>query len=313
MTEPPPISLVCLDLAGIVIDDSVVERAYAEAIATQGIVPGTQDYVRSMVRFDRSRGRPPAAVLRELFETDDLRAQVAVLAFDRSFRAAAKRFDVSVPAVVADAIGKAAGSGAHVALVTVLSRVRLQGPARPAPHGRPGALRRRRAPELPVAGPGAHRDAEARHLRRARGGGGQRHRGRRALRLPGRGRAWSRGSAAAPGRPRRCARPAPPMCSTASRCRSRPTRARHLRLVGMPELPEVEALAVFLREHASGRVIARAEAASFAVLKTFDPPLSALSGRDDHRDQPARQVPRPALRRRFRVRGRSAGAVTCTW
>ena len=47
----------------------------------------------------------------------------------------------------------------------------------------------------------------------------------------------------------------------------------------MPELPEVEALAVFLRERASGRVIARAEAASFAVLKTFDPPLSALSGR----------------------------------
>jgi formamidopyrimidine-DNA glycosylase len=47
----------------------------------------------------------------------------------------------------------------------------------------------------------------------------------------------------------------------------------------MPELPEVEALADFLREHASGRVIARAEAASFAVLKTFDPPLSALSGR----------------------------------
>jgi phosphoglycolate phosphatase len=135
MTEPPPISLVCLDLAGIVIDDSVVERAYTEAIATQGIVPGTQDYVRSMVRFDRSRGRPPAAVLRELFETDDLRAQVAVLAFDRSFRAAAKRFDVSVSAVVADAIGKAAGSGAHVALVTVLSRAAckdLVGPLRTA-------------------------------------------------------------------------------------------------------------------------------------------------------------------------------------
>ena len=47
----------------------------------------------------------------------------------------------------------------------------------------------------------------------------------------------------------------------------------------MPELPEVEALAVFLRERASGRVIARVEAASFAVLKTFDPPLSALAGR----------------------------------
>jgi DNA-formamidopyrimidine glycosylase len=46
----------------------------------------------------------------------------------------------------------------------------------------------------------------------------------------------------------------------------------------MPELPEVEALAAFLRTRASGHVIARAEAASFAVLKTFDPPLSALSG-----------------------------------
>jgi DNA-formamidopyrimidine glycosylase len=46
----------------------------------------------------------------------------------------------------------------------------------------------------------------------------------------------------------------------------------------MPELPEVEALAVFLRGRASGHAIARAEAASFAVLKTFDPPLSALAG-----------------------------------
>lgn len=46
----------------------------------------------------------------------------------------------------------------------------------------------------------------------------------------------------------------------------------------MPELPEVEALAAFLRERASGHVIARAEAASFAVLKTFDPPLSQLAG-----------------------------------
>ena len=47
----------------------------------------------------------------------------------------------------------------------------------------------------------------------------------------------------------------------------------------MPELPEVEALAIFLRERASGHEIARAEAASFAVLKTYDPPLTALTGR----------------------------------
>ncbi len=46
----------------------------------------------------------------------------------------------------------------------------------------------------------------------------------------------------------------------------------------MPELPEVEALAAFLRERAAGHAIARADAASFSVLKTFDPPLSALTG-----------------------------------
>jgi DNA-formamidopyrimidine glycosylase len=46
----------------------------------------------------------------------------------------------------------------------------------------------------------------------------------------------------------------------------------------MPELPEVEALAAFLREHAKGHTVARAEVASIAVLKTFDPPLSALTG-----------------------------------
>src|SRR5580698_11420614 len=46
----------------------------------------------------------------------------------------------------------------------------------------------------------------------------------------------------------------------------------------MPELPEVESLAAFLRERAVGHAIARADAASFAVLKTFDPPLDALTG-----------------------------------
>jgi len=46
----------------------------------------------------------------------------------------------------------------------------------------------------------------------------------------------------------------------------------------MPELPEVESLAVFLRAHAAGHAIARADAASFSVLKTFDPPLTSLAG-----------------------------------
>src|SRR5580692_675075 len=46
----------------------------------------------------------------------------------------------------------------------------------------------------------------------------------------------------------------------------------------MPELPEVESLAAFLRERAVGHAVARADTASIAVLKTFDPPLDALTG-----------------------------------
>lgn len=44
----------------------------------------------------------------------------------------------------------------------------------------------------------------------------------------------------------------------------------------MPELPEVEALAADLRERAVGKQIDRADVAEFAVLKTYDPALSAL-------------------------------------
>ena len=47
----------------------------------------------------------------------------------------------------------------------------------------------------------------------------------------------------------------------------------------MPELPEVEALAGFLRERCTGQEIARAEVASLSALKTYDPPVSALVGR----------------------------------
>jgi formamidopyrimidine-DNA glycosylase len=46
----------------------------------------------------------------------------------------------------------------------------------------------------------------------------------------------------------------------------------------MPELPEVEALASFLRERAVGRAVQRADVAAFSAVKTFDPPLTALRG-----------------------------------
>jgi formamidopyrimidine-DNA glycosylase len=47
----------------------------------------------------------------------------------------------------------------------------------------------------------------------------------------------------------------------------------------MPELPEVEALADHLRRHAVELTVHRIDVGAFSVLKTFDPPLTALHGR----------------------------------
>lgn len=46
----------------------------------------------------------------------------------------------------------------------------------------------------------------------------------------------------------------------------------------MPELPEVEALADHLRRHAVGLTVGRVDVGALSVLKTFDPPVSALAG-----------------------------------
>ncbi|WP_193609762.1 Fpg/Nei family DNA glycosylase [Nocardioides lijunqiniae] len=46
----------------------------------------------------------------------------------------------------------------------------------------------------------------------------------------------------------------------------------------MPELPEVEALALDLRGRLEGRAITKVHIAAFSALKTYDPPLSALEG-----------------------------------
>ena len=46
----------------------------------------------------------------------------------------------------------------------------------------------------------------------------------------------------------------------------------------MPELPEVEALALDLRGRLTDRAITRVDLAAFSALKTFDPPLHAIHG-----------------------------------
>ncbi|WP_020522820.1 Fpg/Nei family DNA glycosylase [Catelliglobosispora koreensis] len=47
----------------------------------------------------------------------------------------------------------------------------------------------------------------------------------------------------------------------------------------MPELPEVEALAAYLRERAVGQQIKRIDVSAISVLKTFNPPVTAANGK----------------------------------
>jgi phosphoglycolate phosphatase len=124
--EVSAVSLVCCDVVGAAaVDGSVLERAFAEAIATQGVVTGTAAYVRSMVQFDRTRGWSPADVMGTLFPEDEIRAQAASLAFERSFQAAIDRFGALPLPGTNDALAKLAAAGIKVCLMSGLSRPAL--------------------------------------------------------------------------------------------------------------------------------------------------------------------------------------------
>ena len=126
MSDTAGVSLVCCDVVGAAaVDGSILERAFAEAIATQGVVTGTAAYVRSMVQFDRTRGWPPADVMRTLFPEDEIRAQAASHAFERSFQAALDRFGVLPLPGVNEALAKLSAAGIKICLMSSLSRPAL--------------------------------------------------------------------------------------------------------------------------------------------------------------------------------------------
>jgi phosphoglycolate phosphatase len=121
-----PVSLVCCDVVGAVaVEGAVLERAFAEAIATQGVVGGTAAYVRSMVQFDRTRGWAPADVMHSLFPEDEIRAQAANLAFERSFQAAVDRFGAFPLPGASEALAKLGAAGTKLCLLSSLSRPAL--------------------------------------------------------------------------------------------------------------------------------------------------------------------------------------------
>jgi len=118
-----PVSLVCFDLTGTIVSDgSVLERAFAEAIATQGVVPGTAAYARSMVVVDRSGGLPPRDVMHTLFAGDEAQAQAAYLSFERSYRTVVDRFGLTTVPGAQDVLDQLSRSPLKVCLISGFSR-----------------------------------------------------------------------------------------------------------------------------------------------------------------------------------------------
>jgi phosphoglycolate phosphatase len=118
-----PVSLVCCGLIGTMVDDGgMVDRAYAEAIATQGIVTGTAAYAKAMAEVYQARGEYSVDVLRAMFPDSQARAQAAHIVLDRSFTDAIGRTGVRPVPGAEEAIDKLTGAGIRICLITSFSR-----------------------------------------------------------------------------------------------------------------------------------------------------------------------------------------------
>src|SRR6516162_1196843 len=100
----------------------MLEHAFAEACATQGIVPGTADYAHYMVTVHQSQGEPAVDVFRGLFPGNPGRAEAAALSFERSFRAAVDRTGLEPVPGAGEAIAKLRAAGVRICVISGLSR-----------------------------------------------------------------------------------------------------------------------------------------------------------------------------------------------
>ncbi|MFA1549604.1 HAD family hydrolase [Actinomadura chokoriensis] len=121
MTDAEPITVVCVDLAGTTVaDGDTVEIAFAEAIATLGIVSGTAAFERAVARFRDARGESKIGIFRSLF--DEPRAQAAHLAFERSYDQLVDRRGLFPVPGADDALKHLRSSGVRVCLLTGFGR-----------------------------------------------------------------------------------------------------------------------------------------------------------------------------------------------
>jgi len=117
------ITIACLDLAGTtLVDGDAVETAFAEAIATVGVVPGTGAHARAMSRVRESRGRQKIDIFRALFDGDEARAQAANLSFERSYDLVVDRRGLTPVPGAESALERLGRAGVRICLTTGFSR-----------------------------------------------------------------------------------------------------------------------------------------------------------------------------------------------
>ena len=123
VTDARGITLVCCGLIGtLVADDGLIERSFAEAIATQGVVSGTSAFARRMSQVHKARGKAPGDVLRELFPDNEPRAQAAALAFDKALPDAVSRSAVRPLPGAVETLDEIRAAGRQACVLTSLPR-----------------------------------------------------------------------------------------------------------------------------------------------------------------------------------------------
>jgi phosphoglycolate phosphatase len=123
VTERPGITLACCGLLGtLVADTGLIERSFAEAIATQGVVSGTSAFARRMAQVHQARGRAPGDVMRLLFPENEARALAAQLAFDRALPDAIGRALVQPLPGAVQVVDQLRAAGCRICVITSLPR-----------------------------------------------------------------------------------------------------------------------------------------------------------------------------------------------
>jgi phosphonatase-like hydrolase len=100
----------------------MIDRAFTEAIATQGVVTGTTAYARCMATVHQTRGQAAADVLQILFPDSEARGQAANLTFDRACLDAIGRMGVTPVPGAAEAFDSLGQAGIRICVTSALSR-----------------------------------------------------------------------------------------------------------------------------------------------------------------------------------------------